>query len=348
MLLFVVHWGDIARWLVMLAPLLVADVVIWLFRRRRMTRPWGRPVHSGRYSLRKLAAVLVIVLIVDAAAWLGAIVLPVLGVVSGFGFFVALVMFLFWFYRARVNAEGRGWPQRLSRGWAIGAWFAPVVNFWFPFRIMVDIWRAGLPEQARTNIALLPGIWWASLLGVFYVLSSHVSTRPVHLVSIPIYGTGVLAVITTALLVQKVSSGPIGLKDGKARLVPRGEIEAGVCFETTLDRASILGTGGFGGTRGVWIRLQGSKRLIVGTDAFTVSVSAPLALREFVFKGSESSIAFGQAVNPDDCIMITGQADGRQVQLAITGDNLPDIWQALAGTGAMLVLRVVNSEGGLT
>src|SRR6266568_6545570 len=122
----------------------------------------------------------------------------------------------------------------------------------------------------------------------------------------------------------------------------RDEIAARVCFETTLDRASFLGTGGFGGTRGVWIRLRGPKRLTVGTDAFMVS--APQALSEFVFRGSESSIAFGQAVNPDDCIMITGQAGGRQVQLAITGDNLPDIWQALAGTGAAFVLRVVNSE----
>jgi hypothetical protein len=122
----------------------------------------------------------------------------------------------------------------------------------------------------------------------------------------------------------------------------RDEIAARVCFETTLDRASFLGTGGFGGTRGVWIRLQGPKRLIVGTDAFMVS--APQALSEFVFRGSESSIAFGQAVNPDDCIMITGQAGGHQVKLAITGGNLPDIWQALAGTGAAFVLRAVNSE----
>ena len=122
----------------------------------------------------------------------------------------------------------------------------------------------------------------------------------------------------------------------------RGEIEAQVRFEATLDRASILGTGGFGGTRGVWIPLRGPKRLIVGTDAFMVS--APQALSEFVFRGSESSIAFGQVVNPDDCIMITGQAGGRQVQLAITGGNLPDIWQALAGTGAAHVLRVVKSE----
>jgi hypothetical protein len=122
----------------------------------------------------------------------------------------------------------------------------------------------------------------------------------------------------------------------------RGEIEARACFETTLYRVSILGTGGFGGTRGMWFPLRGPKRLIVGTDAFMVS--APQALREFVFRGPESSIAFGQAANLGDCIIITGQAGSRQVQLAITQDNLPDIWQALARTGAALVLRVMNSE----
>jgi hypothetical protein len=183
----------------------------------------GRPVRAGRYSLRKLAAVLVVVLIVDAAAWLGAMILPVLGVVSAFGFFAAMVMFLVWFYRARVNAEGHGWPQRRSPGWAIGAWFAPVVNFWFPFQIMVDIWRAGLPEQARTNIAILPGIWWASVLAFFCLLFSTGQPGPSHpawYVSMAIYGTGVLAAIMTALLVQMVSSGPIGLEDGHARPVP--------------------------------------------------------------------------------------------------------------------------------
>jgi hypothetical protein len=123
----------------------------------------------------------------------------------------------------------------------------------------------------------------------------------------------------------------------------RGEIEARVRFETTLYQVSILGRGGFGGTRGVWIPLRGPKRLIVGTDAFMVS--APQALREFVFRGSESSIAFGQRVIPDDSIMITGQAGGRQVQLAITDDNLRDIWRALAGTGAAFVLRASARPG---
>lgn len=214
MLSLVVHWADVARWLVIAAPLLVGGVVIRLLQRRRMTRPWGRPVRSRRYSLRKLAAVLVIVLIVDAAAWLGAIVQPALAGVSDTGFFVAMVMFLVWFYRARVNAEGRGWPQRRSPGLAIWGWFVPVANFYFPFQIMVDIWRAGLPEQARANLAILPGIWWACLLAFFcllpYAPAGH--ANPVWHVGMLFYGTGVLAVIMTALLVQKVSGGPIGLK----------------------------------------------------------------------------------------------------------------------------------------
>jgi hypothetical protein len=131
----------------------------------------------------------------------------------------------------------------------------------------------------------------------------------------------------------------------RARNAPlRSEIETRVCFRTALDRVSILGTAGFAGTRGMWIPVRGPKRLIVGIDAFMIS--APQALNEFVFRGPESSIAFGQAVNPDDCIMITGQAGDRRVQLAITGDNLQDIWQALAGTGAALMLRIRGGSRG--
>jgi hypothetical protein len=211
-MLSLVHWADMTRWLVILAPLVVSAVVILLLERQRMRRTYGRPPRARRYSLRKLAAVLVTVLILDAAAWLGAIVLPVLVAVSNWGFLVSMVMFVVWFYRARVNAEGHGWPQRREPRWAIVAWVVPVVNFWVPFQVMADIWRAGLPEQARARRAILPGIWWAFLLG-FFCLLSFIPSGSAHLawyVGMPIYGTGIVAVIMTALLVQKVSSGPIG------------------------------------------------------------------------------------------------------------------------------------------
>ncbi len=125
----------------------------------------------------------------------------------------------------------------------------------------------------------------------------------------------------------------------RARNAPlRGAIEARVCFETALDRVCKLGTGGFGGIRGVWIDVRSPTRLIVGTDAFMIS--APQALSEFVYTGRESSIAltqmrFGPASR--EWIVIKDLADGSQVQLAITTrGNLMDVWQALAGTGAVI------------
>ena len=115
-----------------------------------------------------------------------------------------------------------------------------------------------------------------------------------------------------------------------ARNAPlRDEIEARACFETTLDRARVLGTGG-------WIPVMKNlpKRLVVSTDAFMVC--SPFF--EYVFRGCESSIAFTQAPSRGasrDWIVITGQKGDRQVHVAVTKkDGLQEIWQALARTGA--------------
>lgn len=177
-----------------------------------LTRPWGRSVRAGGYSLGRLALALMIVLIGDAAVWLGAIARPVLALtaVANFVALVAIVMFLVWFYRARVNADGSGWPQRLAPGWAVWSWFIPVVNLWLPFQIMADIWRSSLPAEARANRATLPGIWWTSLLALFLLLTiSGSQTNPLWYVLLLIKIAAVLAAIMTALLVRKVSSGPL-------------------------------------------------------------------------------------------------------------------------------------------
>ncbi len=187
-----------------------------------LTRPMRRPVRPGSYSLRRLAVPLVIVLMADAATWLTAIALPWLGDLGNSGFLLAMIMFVVWFYRARVNADGHGWPQRQSPGAAIWSWFVPVVNFFFPFQIMADIWRAGLPARERAKPATLPGIWWTCLVA-FFMLSSFLlpstagsHANPAWYVGMPIKTAGVLAAIMTALVVQKVSSGPLGRKTDPA------------------------------------------------------------------------------------------------------------------------------------
>jgi Domain of unknown function (DUF4328) len=86
---------------------------------------------------------------------------------AGANLFVALlvlatgVVFIIWFHRIRTNAElfdPAG--QRLSRGWAIGSWFTPVVNLWFPARIASNAWRSSTPYPESPRLVLVAW-WWA-------------------------------------------------------------------------------------------------------------------------------------------------------------------------------------------
>ncbi|MBD0839273.1 DUF4328 domain-containing protein [Streptomyces sp. TRM68416] len=80
-----------------------------------------------------------------------------------------VVLFLCWFHRARVNAEVFDpYGHRKGRGWAIGGWFVPVVNLWFPRRITADIWDASAPVGSPRSHGLV-NAWWAVWLCSFLV-----------------------------------------------------------------------------------------------------------------------------------------------------------------------------------
>ncbi|MFM9447067.1 DUF4328 domain-containing protein [Streptomyces acidiscabies] len=75
---------------------------------------------------------------------------------------VTIVVYLCWFWRVRVNAEvfePGGHTQ--GRGWTVGGWFVPVLNLWFPRRVMVDVWKASAP-LGRTVSHGLVNAWWAA------------------------------------------------------------------------------------------------------------------------------------------------------------------------------------------
>lgn len=83
------------------------------------------------------------------------------------------VTFIVWLYRSRLNAERLtyGTEHRRARGWAIGAWFTPVVNFWFPYQVVQDVWRSfdpaqqDRPLQARDNNGFVLG-WWLTFVAM--------------------------------------------------------------------------------------------------------------------------------------------------------------------------------------
>lgn len=85
--------------------------------------------------------------------------------IAGFGEMVALVIsavvYLCWLYRVRVNAEVFDQSAHShARGWTIGGWFTPIVNLWFPRRIVLDIWDASTPWGKRGSHGLV-NVWWA-------------------------------------------------------------------------------------------------------------------------------------------------------------------------------------------
>ena len=128
------------------------------------------------------------------------------------------ILFVVWFYRARINAERHGYRQRRARGWAFWGWIVPIVNIWFPFQIMGDIWRAGLSAEQRRETAWLPALWWTcwllSGLGIFGAGEMSVNSGSVpHIVAdtnaaslcfLAVAGAMLIAIIRT------VSDGPVG------------------------------------------------------------------------------------------------------------------------------------------
>lgn len=96
---------------------------------------------------------------------------------NGWAHYVGLLLliaggtvFLVWLWRARRNAEALSAVRhRRSIGWVIGAWFCPVVNFWFPYMIVADVVRASAPRPSDGKLHGRPGravvtAWWLSLL----------------------------------------------------------------------------------------------------------------------------------------------------------------------------------------
>ncbi|WP_406300451.1 DUF4328 domain-containing protein (plasmid) [Embleya sp. NBC_00888] len=72
--------------------------------------------------------------------------------------------FLAWLWRARVNSELMGGADghRRSRNWVVGSWISPVINLWYPRRIVSDIWRTSAPRRP-VSVALI-NAWWASFV----------------------------------------------------------------------------------------------------------------------------------------------------------------------------------------
>jgi len=87
-------------------------------------------------------------------------------------FVVSAIIFLIWVHRVNKNLHAFDKPQlRFSPGWAVGWWFIPIMNFFRPYQIMSEIWKASKPDLdpdlkdvRGSPTSAIVGWWWASYL----------------------------------------------------------------------------------------------------------------------------------------------------------------------------------------
>lgn len=69
------------------------------------------------------------------------------------------VLFLIWIYRASSNLRKLGAEGvRHTPGMAVGAFFIPFMNLYYPYTVVKEIWQASEPVDQRSSTALLK--WW--------------------------------------------------------------------------------------------------------------------------------------------------------------------------------------------
>lgn len=100
------------------------------------------------------------------------------GNVQTAAFLATGVLFIIWFHRTRRNAEVfESGVQRMGPGWAVGGWFVPIANLWFPYRVASGIWEASVrlhPDGGwRTVPKTVLNLWWGGW--IVSVLASRIA-----------------------------------------------------------------------------------------------------------------------------------------------------------------------------
>ena len=92
----------------------------------------------------------------------------IVGVLSMIAYIGSAILFIMWFRRAYFNLHQRVPHLSKSEGWAAGSWFVPIINLYYPYQIMKELYQdtyALLIKNGVENVKN-PGLkyvnwWWA-------------------------------------------------------------------------------------------------------------------------------------------------------------------------------------------
>jgi hypothetical protein len=125
---------------------------------------------SPRYApIDGIARVTIVIMIVGVPVGVVSRFFGPLEIVSYLIVAVQVILLLIWFYRAYRNLQALGATElQFTPRWAIIWWFVPILNFWKPYQITVEIIKSSDPSIGSTNSSdrsslLEPPlvlIWW--------------------------------------------------------------------------------------------------------------------------------------------------------------------------------------------
>ncbi|WP_327303080.1 DUF4328 domain-containing protein [Streptomyces sp. NBC_01298] len=100
------------------------------------------------------------------------ILINLVGFAESLTMLATTVVFIVWFHRVRCNAEvfrPDGFSQ--SAGWAIGGWFVPIANLFFPYRTARETWNASTqnaPDGSFRSVSGAPVVtWWLACVAAW-------------------------------------------------------------------------------------------------------------------------------------------------------------------------------------
>lgn len=110
--------------------------------------------------------------VADEVFWAHALLREVLSIGLGASAATSALTFIAWLHRVRINARAFGSRRfRYSRVWVPIGFLIPGLNFFRPFQVVSEIWRASDPRAIETPLEwktarlspLVPS-WWAALV----------------------------------------------------------------------------------------------------------------------------------------------------------------------------------------
>jgi hypothetical protein len=113
-----------------------------------------------------------------------------LGLLSVMASITGFVFFLMWFRRAYKNIQIIGYETPYKDGWAVGGFFVPFINFFYPYEIMKTIWQKMRLTAEGNNIKHyleggIYGWWW--FFWLFSSILGSIASKMSHLVEFTVY-----------------------------------------------------------------------------------------------------------------------------------------------------------------